>query len=728
MNSSKPLSLMLFVAILATGCSDSKKLPSSQPAIKGSPETRYDMANDCYAVKSLVNNRFIARSSSGEYQASATQLEAAEPFFMKPSALGEYLIYASNATFLAASAGGVKSASTPSDAVIWVINTSAPGQFTLSSEAIGKSLVSDAAGKLGLAEASAFDFVPTEGCKTYPEMPIGIEGEPYKGQGVDKPVIGFADAHTHMMMAHELSDGSAQVGASAAGALYGQMFNRFGVVEALKDCKEHHGPNGILDPNTIITSSPSTHDTAGWPNFVGWPTASSQTHQSMYYRWVERSWRAGQRVMVPLATNIAALCEAAALAFGRPQSDCDDTSIGIKQLHYLYDMQDYVDAQEGGPGKGWFRIVKSPEEARVVINDGKLAVIPGVEFANIFNCKLVFNPDGSETSGCDKAEIDRQIDVLYRLGVRQLYPFHDVNSSLGGTGIFSPLTMNLIGFWGTHQFWKTKDCPDVPYLSQNTPYKGNNGYQGGALMTTVPGIGNDPITSLLIQVANGSLGLPLYPADRRQCNARGLTELGRYALQQIMKKKFIIDIDHASLDIKQDIIEMAKAQSPQYPLNSLHGGHGGITMSHAKDILNMGGVIYPFNVDGRELSNFIQVIKPIRNPNAVFGVGIGFDGNGFGGAPGPRGAGSPPLKYPFTLFQGPGWGEQFSGINPVTVNKLSIPESGKSWHADEVGTAHYGLLPDIVEITRLEGGEEAITALYNSAEAYLQMWEKTVNR
>lgn len=720
--------LMLASAIFLAACSDSKTAVSSAPAMRTDPATRYDMANGCYAIKSMSTNRFITQSSAGDYAASATQLSAAEPFFMKPSALGQYLIYARNATFLTANATGVESSSAPSDAVIWVVNANPQGHFTLFSDIIGKSLAAESSGKLLMNEPGAFDFVPASGCTAYPEMPLDIEGEPYKGQGVDKPAIGFADAHSHMMMSSELSDGSGHVGASAAGMLYGQPFNRFGVIEALKDCKDTHGPNGVLDGNTIMTSTPSQHETTGWPGFAGWPTAHSYTHQAMYYRWVERSWRSGQRLMVVLGTNIAALCEAGAIAFGRPESDCDDTSIGVKQLHYLYDMQDYIDAQEGGPGKGWFRIVASPAEARVVINDGKLAVIPGVEFANIFNCKLVFNPDGSESSGCDKAEIDRQIDELYKLGVRQLYPFHDVNSALGGTGIFSPLTMNLVGFWGTHQFWKTKDCPDVSFLTENSPYTGGNAYQPGALMTTIPGIGNDPLTTTLIQVVNGTLGLPLYPADRRQCNARGLTDLGRYALQQIMKKKFIVDIDHASLDIKQDIIDMAKSQSPQYPLNSLHGGHGGIALAQAKDMLSLGGVIFPYNPDGKHLSDFIQVVKPISNTNKVFGVGVGMDGNGFGGYPGPRGAGSEPLQYPFTLFKGPGWGPQFSGIKPMVVNMLTIPESGKSWNADEIGSAHYGLLPDIVEETRLEGGEAAITALYNSAEAYLQMWEKTVNR
>jgi hypothetical protein len=64
----------------------------------------------------------------------------------------------------------------------------------------------------------------------------------------------------------------------------------------------------------------------------------------------------------------------------------------------------------------------------------------------------------------------------------------------------------------------------------------------------------------------------------------------------------------------------------------------------------------------------------------------------------------------------------------VTVDLLTVPESGKFWNADEVGRPHYGLVADYVEEVRIEGGEEAVTALFNSAEAYLQMWEKTVNR
>jgi hypothetical protein len=65
---------------------------------------------------------------------------------------------------------------------------------------------------------------------------------------------------------------------------------------------------------------------------------------------------------------------------------------------------------------------------------------------------------------------------------------------------------------------------------------------------------------------------------------------------------------------------------------------------------------------------------------------------------------------------------------PAPVEMLLIPESGKYWHIDETGMSHYGLVADFVEEVRLEGGKEALDALYNSAEAYVQMWERAYNR
>ncbi|HWY23864.1 MAG TPA: hypothetical protein VNX47_03030 [Nevskia sp.] len=732
------LGALTLTALSACGSSSPVAQSSGGPPT-GAPVTRYDLANRCFTLKSAAADAYAVHGADGSYAATAASADGGEPLYLKPTALGRYLSYARDKTMLAASGGSVNSASAPTDAVDWTVDTNAQGQYTLFSKSANKSLATDAAGKLVLADtAGGFSFVPAGGCTPYPEMPVDVTGATYKGQGVDQPVIGFADGHTHMMMSSEMSDGSGNVGPSAGGVLYGQMFNRFGVPEALKNCAAIHGPDGILDPDTIIHMAPSPHDTQGWPTFVGWPTAASDTHQVMYYKWVERAWMAGLRLQVDLGTNINALCQVGktfvtAINPANASADCDDMGVGVKQVQYLYQMQDYVDAQEGGPGKGWFRIVKSPAEARAVINDGKLAVVPGVEFADIFNCKVTFNPDGSENDGCDKAQIDQQINTLYDLGVRQLYPSHDVNNALGGTGIFSPLALNLIGYLQTQQFWKTYDCPPGPYLTRDpsiTDNGGNNAdfYQAGSVMSTaIPGTGNDPLTKAVFALLQGPL--PVYPPGQ-QCNARGITELGRYAIQQIMKKKIIIDVDHSELSMKSEIIKIAQAQTPGYPLVSMHGAHGGLSLQQAQDIINLGGVIFPYKGNGRGQAEFVQRLKKIRNPNFLFGVGYGFDGNGFGGLAPPRGAGSVPVKYPFTMFQGPGWGPQFAaaGIKPITVGLLTIPESGKSWNIDEVGTAHYGMIPDFVEETRIEGGQEAVDALYNSAEAYIEMWERVVNR
>src|SRR3546814_9055228 len=50
---------------------------------------------------------------------------------------------------------------------------------------------------------------------------------------------------------------------------------------------------------------------------------------------------------------------------------CNEMESAVGQIQFMRDMQYYIDAQEGGPGKGWFRIVETPAEARKVINDGK---------------------------------------------------------------------------------------------------------------------------------------------------------------------------------------------------------------------------------------------------------------------------------------------------------------------------------------------------------------------
>jgi hypothetical protein len=696
------------------------------------PKTQYDLANGCFALKPESVATFAAYAGEG-YAASAGDSISAIHFFMKATGLGSYMFSAQDGQLMTAVAGALPTdaptlapGTEPGPDADWAIEASDKGIYTIRSLATGHALAVGADNALVLADAgSTFEFLPSRGCTEFPEMPTGIEAAAFK-QAAGQPVIGFAEVHAHMAMGSEMSDGSRNVGPSAGGVMYGHAVNRYGVSKALENCSGPHGENGELSPEWLVLDggdySHAQHDTVGWPTFAEWPQRDSQLHQQMYWRWVERAYKAGLRLMTVHGTNIEALCDVAKNSGNDKDADlmdtdCTDMGVGVKQVEYLSDMESYIDAQNGGPGKGWFRIVASPAEARAVIADGKLAVVPGLEFSNMFGCKVEFLPDGTELPGCTKEQIDEGVERVWELGVRQIITFHDVDSALGGAGIFSSV-LNLINFAATHQFWQTYPCPDG---GEGPTYF----YEAGAVMESAPLTSyGDPISQALVENAEGRY--PIY-GPGRQCNARGTTELGFYALNKLMDRGFVLDIDHAELSIKQDMLDLGAQRTPDYPMLSAHGGHGGISMAQARQMLEQGGLIYPSGQNGEGYKNYLDRVKAIWPAGRPLAMGYGADANGLANQFTPRGAGSTPVEYPFTLFKGEGWGPQFAAadIKPVKVEMLSIP-GGQSWNADEVGAANYGMIADMVEQVRIEGGEEATTALFNSAEAYLRMWEQTL--
>ena len=54
---------------------------------------------------------------------------------------------------------------------------------------------------------------------------------------------------------------------------------------------------------------------------------------------------------------------------------CEDMVAVDRIIEETYALERYIDAQAGGPGQGWFRIVLTPAEAREVIAGGKILAI-----------------------------------------------------------------------------------------------------------------------------------------------------------------------------------------------------------------------------------------------------------------------------------------------------------------------------------------------------------------
>src|SRR5439155_3972240 len=104
---------------------------------------------------------------------------------------------------------------------------------------------------------------------------------------------------------------------------------------------------------------------------------------------------------------------------------CTDMEAVDRQLAGAKKMETYIDAKSGGNGTGWYRIVTSPQQARVVMEAGKLAVVLGVEVDYLFNC----HAEGDLTADKLRIELDR----YQALGVRHIFPIHFSDNGFGGT-------------------------------------------------------------------------------------------------------------------------------------------------------------------------------------------------------------------------------------------------------------------------------------------------------
>ena len=657
-------------------------LPTAPAADAAEPVTdRYSLAGGCYGLRSESLGTFVVKEGDG-YRASAPGVAGAEPLRMQATDLGRYLLYGAERDFLAASLlDGVESSAEPSIVAEWIVRGPATG-FEIVNRSNHRGLAVSGDGRLVLADQpEAFGFEPAADCPRYPEIKVNATGAPVRGGTAYGEVSGLLEGHMHHM-AFEFLGGRAHCG---------RPWHRFGAPYALVDCPDHQ-PNGagaVLE-NTVSYGNPAgTHDTDGWPSFEGWPHHASLTHEQSYYKWLERSWRGGLRIFVNLLVENEVLCE----LYPLKKNSCDEMDSARLQAKRMYQLQDYIDAQEGGPGEGWFRIVRNPFEAREVINDGKLAVIMGMETSKPFGCGRF---EGMPT--CDEQQIDQQLDEFHQLGVRQLELTNKFDNAFtgvaGDSGSTGALT-NAGNFYDTGRFWDLESCEDPAY-HDHTP-------------TALHYHNEDEL------IANGFDALlppgaaPIYP-DPPNCNALGFSELGEHALRGIMDRGIIFDPDHMGVYARQQALDVVESENYSGVISS----HSWSTEDALPRIYDLGGVVTPYAGSSESFVSKWEEIRELHSGRQYFGFGYGADMNGFGSQGGPRGAGVPnPVVYPFRSWDGEvELDQQRSGTRTYDINTD--------------GVAHYGLYPDWIEDLRQLAGDQILEDMGRGAEAYLQMWERAV--
>ncbi len=690
------------VLVLVASFVASRSVTIASPAALAASSSAdiYEYAGECVTLHDGGSDRYVVRGGSG--YAIEPGAPGATPFRMQATGLGSYLLYGPHGEMPAA---GRFNRVVPADRAgpqsDWVLTEGAEG-LRLTNVSTGRDLSVTRRGRLTQSRGSnsRWSFEPAGGCSTFPEVEVNVEGNPLPGPGPGAEAQGVIDAHVHVT-AFEFLGGRFHCG---------RPWSPYGAMEALKDCPDHGSVGRLAIAENLLSTGSLTgmHSNNGWPNFgsptlPGWPRYDSLTHEGTYWKGIERAWRAGLRIMVADLVENRALCE----LYWLEKNPCGDMDSVRLQARALYDLQDYIDAQFKGPGKGFFRIVKSPAEARAVIQDGKLAVIIGVETSQPFDCLY---QDGVEI--CSLEQIDRGLQEWWDLGVRSMFPVHKFDNAFGGTAMDGGTTgilVNLGNKYMTGRWWEVESCPEgehdrtPPSLAPSAPAV----YMDLARTNPELSVFREELTAPLL-----AGNLPSYPPGP-VCNVRGLTDLGEYLLNRMIDMGMIVETDHLSVRARDRALDILEAR-----------GYSGVITSHSwgdgtsrERIQALGGFVAPYANTTREFITEWQEARSTQSSTYQWGIGYGTDTNGLGkqAEPRPGATSDDPVTYPFVSVDG----------------SVSIHQSQwgtRLWDFNLDGASHYGLFPDWIEDMRHVAGQDIVDDLTRGAEAYLQMWERASSR
>jgi hypothetical protein len=639
-------------------------LPAS--AQGASKQTRYSLVHGCYAL-SDANGRPVADGKQVRMQATA---------------LGRYLLYRPDRTFLAANGdGSVSPAADPSPAADWKVKKAGTGLFTLSPQSdTGRVLSVNGDGSAKLADPSAagsaaqIRFTRAKGCAVFPEAPLDASGSPTKGSTSYGTVGGLVEGHM-LWMTFEYIGGKFHCG---------RPWHPYGIQYALPDCSSVEGPQGTAAPfqNFLNYGNPSQpHDTSGYPKLTAW-SPSNLTYEGTYWRWIQRAYMGGLRLMVMGINENRVLCT---LQENR-ETNCNEMDTVRRGLKDIHELEDYVDAQSGGPGKGFFQIVTNPYDARRVINQGRMAVILEIEVSEPFDCM------GWEQPTCDQKKVDTQFDEMYKAGVRSMLLLNKFDNPLTGVRFDSgPVgaVINAGNKQSAGSYWSARTCTG--------PLHDNEIYQPDPTTATA-------IAGLLATVGLQSGAAPTYP-PAPHCNTRGLTELGKHVVERMMDNHMIVNPDHMSQEGVADTLSLLEARR----YSGVISPHGWMDPGNWPRLWKLGGVAFPGHSTADSYVKDWKTYRPRQTPYK-FGWGYGADLGGLSHQPEPSKDGSN-FKYPF------------KGLDPrVTFERQKTGE--RTFDYGKEGVAHYGLYADWFADLRRLGGARLARDMWDGAEAYLEMWER----
>lgn len=431
----------------------------------------------------------------------------------------------------------------------------------------------------------------------------------------------------------------------------------------------------------------------------------------MWWEWIQRANRGGQRVLVALTVNNRLLGDSTAGQNDLPTDDKTSADLQIAALKAF--VSRHTD---------FMGIALTPADVLDDLADGKTAVIIGTEIDTLGN---YYANQGTE------AELIAEVDRLYSEGVRYIFPIHLVDNAIGGSAAYNPL-FDLAN-WYEDGYWNNLVCSQ---MSDGIGYTSS-----------------DPLDFSLVALMAAKLQrVPLYGPPALQCpspgytgygnvNSRGLTIAGQAAIQEMMNLGMLIDIDHMSEAAANATIALASVRS--YPLFS---GHNGTRTFQVKNPVCLPPSGCPASQSSERSLSELQYARLGKNhgmagvgsaqltadnwaalyqdvitamgPGSGAGFGTDMDGMEFGMPPRP--GSNVTAKY------------QSFGYLPMSTG------GSQSWNYDYAGVAHYGMLPDFLYdvaslpasnsfyqdgyVVPFNGGSQVVATINASAQYFYETW------
>lgn len=439
------------------------------------------------------------------------------------------------------------------------------------------------------------------------------------------------------------------------------------VLNAFEDGKHTNKPHNVDHP-------------PGYPTFTKWPKHDDILHQQMWIDWIKRAHAGGMRVMVALTVN--SMTFAKGLEANQPY---DDKSIGDMQVAQMKRLV--------AKHQAWMEIAYSPADLRRIVGQDKLAVILGSELDDIG----AFAWSKREPT---RGQVTAEIDRLYRSGIRYIFPVHVIDNYFGGTAIYEAEFPRASKYHFGH--WPSIECAAK---------------EDG--ITATLSNGWDVFKTMSLGDAGGSFPIPSCKAGVGFKNKRRLQELGKLAIDQMMERGMIIDIDHASQRTADDIVAHAASKPGVYPLVSGHNGLRGdsATDPHVHEntrtaaqyqAIAAGKGVAGIGFGELTSEQFIQEVRRALKAAPGLPINLGSDINGFVVMPGPENCGGA------------------SGV-PCVAYSDDFPKAKmgkKEWDYNTEGVAHIGLFPDFLRKVELRGAKDVVDKLFEGAEAVAVMWER----